>query len=91
MPQSSTMSFRSVSQSLGDTFFCVSSFVLILIIWRNPILIKFVLFSPFFLILLVADPSFPLYLIVSCGKFLEFSGFFCGCKGVKNILTFPKG
>lgn len=53
----------------------MSSFVLILIIWKNPILIKFVLFSPF-LILLVADPSFPLYLIVSCGKFLEFSGLF---------------
>lgn len=60
---------------IGDFFVLVvvSWFVLILIIWRNPILIKFVLFSPF-LILLVADPSFPLYLIVSCGKFLEFSG-----------------
>lgn len=40
--------------------------------------LKFVLFSPF-LISLVADPSFPLYLIVSCGKFLSFQGFLIYC------------
>lgn len=45
------------------------------ILRRNPILIKICsVFS--FLISLVADPSFPLYLIVSCGKFLSFQGLF---------------
>lgn len=49
------------------------------ILWRNPILIKIcsVFFS--FLISLVADPSFLLYLIVSCGKFLSLQGFLNYC------------
>lgn len=62
---------------IGDVFAVVSQFVLFLIIWRNPILIKICsVFS--FLISLVADPSFPLYLIVSCGKFLSFQSPFQG-------------
>lgn len=62
---------------IGDIFAVVCWFVLFLIIWRNPILIKICsVFS--FLISLVADPSFPLYLIVSCGKFLSFQGLFQG-------------
>lgn len=43
--------------------------------WRKLILIKICsVFS--FLIFLVPDPSFPLYLIVSCGKFSFFVGLF---------------
>lgn len=60
----------------GDIFAVVCQFVLFFeILWRNPILIKICsVFS--FLISLVADPSFPLYLIVSFGKFLCFQGLF---------------
>lgn len=44
-------------------------------IWRGTILIKICsVFS--FLISLVADPSSPLYLIVSCGKFRVFRASF---------------
>lgn len=47
----------------------------VLIIWIRTILIKICsVFS--FLISLVADPSYPLYLIVSCGKFLVFRASF---------------
>lgn len=50
-------------------------FVLFLIFWRGRILIKICsVFS--FLISLVADPSSPLYLIVSCGKFCVFRASF---------------
>lgn len=88
MPQYSMMSFCSVSQSLGDSFLCEFSCVDSDLSGGTQSSLNLFCFL-LFLILLVADPSFPLYLIVSCGKFLEFSGFFF--VGVKNILTFPKG
>lgn len=52
-------------------FSCYMLVCVVLIIWRGTIFIKICsVFS--FLISLVADPSYPLYLIVSCGKFLVF-------------------
>lgn len=67
--------------AVGDNaifFVLVCVCVVFEILWRNPILIKICsVFS--FLISLVADPSFPLYLIVSCGKFLSFQGFLNSC------------
>lgn len=63
---------------------CVS--VVFEILWRNPTLIKICsVFS--FLISLVADPSFPLNLIVSCGKFLSFQGFLIYCLNFIFICT----
>lgn len=63
----------------GDIFAVVLLVCVVFeILWRNPILIKICsVFS--FLISLVADPSFPLYLIVSCGKFLRFQGLLNFC------------
>lgn len=52
-------------------FFC--DFFLDNYLGKNLILIK-VCSVFFFLISPVADPSFLLYLIVSCGKFLSFQG-----------------
>lgn len=65
---------------VGDDSFFLCWFVFELL-WRNPILIKICsVFS--FLITLVADPSFPLNLIVSCGKFLSSQGFLNFCLNI---------
>lgn len=73
---SSTTCLCSFSKSVE--IFLLFFLVTFVILWRNPILIKICsVFS--FLISLVADPSFPLYLIVSCGKFLSFQGFLNYC------------
>lgn len=56
-------------------FYFFVSFLKIILWGKNPILIK-VCSVFFFLISPVADPSFLLYLIVSCGKFLSFQGIF---------------
>lgn len=69
--------FTSFLKIIGSIFAVVSWFDFV-ILCRNPVLIKICsVFS--FLISLVADPSFPLYLIVSCGKFFSFQGFWNYC------------